>query len=208
MKAPSPALACRGPFLALAGLLIVALVCFWLLAHRVPPGPADERAEPSDQWVGPPGPIGVWVQPPYKLEELSGRRAPRSGFWDFLWPDPEPPTVIVGILPTVDRTLRYDGETVYLKLFSPDAPEDRPEDLVFRLQAEWRDDALYALLPSGRWKQVATFGDGHFQIVNEFGMREVLQKADPSKEYLKRFLKDRPVCHPPPSPGQGPAPGS
>jgi hypothetical protein len=188
----------RWPLFAFAGLSLIALGLCLRPAFTITRRSTQGRAEPPRELVGPPSPVGVWVHPPYHLEERSGCPAPRSGFWDLLWHDPEPDLPLMGIPPSPDRTLRYDGDTVYMKLFDLNAPENEPEDLIFRLRAEWRGNALYAQLPSGQWKQVATFVDGHFRITNEYGRQEVLQLADPGEEYLKPFLKERPVWHPSP----------
>jgi WD40 repeat protein len=182
MDANSPVLAdvarrCR-PLLALAGLLAVVLGLAWPTA---PTRPAS--------------PVGFWVVSRRQLEQVNADVFHRDGVFGTWFPrlaPSRPRTIHGGPAP-----FRFDGDSVYLRMFRMHAWEEGSEDDIYRLPAGWKGSTLYYRDAAGYWHKVAAFIDGHFEI-EQSDIRWVMEKADPGKlsDYRKPFLmKDRPVWH-------------
>jgi hypothetical protein len=100
---------------------------------------------------------------------------------------------------------RFDGGAVHLRVYwfrRPGPPEwEDPEDSIYRLKAGWVGSDLYHLHTNGEWWKDGTFTGGRFVVIDpDRPVRWVMERQDGAQhsDYLRPFLKDRPLWHYPP----------
>jgi WD40 repeat protein len=101
--------------------------------------------------------IGVWAVSPSELARVKATAPP-------------------GTPPSEPWPFRYDGEAVHLRYFRMHLWEERTEDDVYRLPAQWEGNVLYYRNENGvGWNRLGEFVDGHF-VIQEDGVSWVMSK--------------------------------
>jgi hypothetical protein len=132
-------------------------------------GPLAPEYSPVER----PEAVGVWVLPPWTIDEVE-ENAPPGRFYS-------PP-----------RPFRYDGRYVTLRLFPFHDWQWHPDDYCYRLASRWQGDDLYYRGPFGGWCKLATFTGGHFEKGENPRWRfERADETDLDDEWVRLLRADR-----------------